>query len=126
MARMKLVATTLFLIGWVGPAICQPSTPQPLGTPDTAKQVAIGSFQWQRRDDDNGIASFVISNNTDKEIDSIELLCWVGDDRTRGTKVMVWPSPGPIPARDMRQFSRVNIGPVGLGQSPACEVADAN
>jgi hypothetical protein len=26
----------------------------------------------------------------------IELLCWAGDDRTRGTKVTVWSSPGPI------------------------------
>lgn len=123
---MRLVATTILVIGWIGPAICQPSTAQAPGTPAVVKHVAIGSIQWLRRDDDNGIASFVISNNTDKEIDSIELLCWAGDDRTRGTKVMVWPSPGPIPPNEKRQFSRVNVGPVGGSSSLTCEVAGAN
>lgn len=120
---MKFIATAVFLMGLVGPAICQPSTPSVLDTTNVAKQVSIGAFQWQKRDDESGIASFVISNNTDKAIDSIELLCWAGDDRARGTRVMVWPSPGPIAPNQVRQFSRVNIGPVGA--SVACEVADA-
>ena len=121
---MKLVATTILVIGWIGPALCQPSTAQAPGTPDAVKNVAIGSFQWLKREDDNGIASFVISNNTDREIDSLELHCWAGDDRTRATKVMVWPSPGPIPPNATRQFSRVNVGPVGVSSSLTCEVAD--
>lgn len=123
---MKLPAAAIYLVGLIGPAICQTSTPPTSGATSVAEQIPISSFQWQKRDDDNGIASFVITNNTDKVIDSIELICWVGDDRTRGTKVMVWPTPGPISAHEARQFSRVNIGPVGLSPSAACEVADAN
>ncbi|QWG16192.1 hypothetical protein KMZ68_14195 [Bradyrhizobium sediminis] len=125
-AEMKFIAAAISLVGLIGPAICQTSTPPAAGAAGIAEQVPISSFQWQRREDDNGIASFKISNNTDKAIDSIELICWVGEDRTGGTKVMVWPSPGPILAHEVRQFSRVNIGPVGSSPSVACEVADAN
>ena len=123
---MRLIAAAIYLVSLIGPAICQTSTPPAPATTSVAEQIPIGSFQWQRRDDDNGIASFVISNNTDKVLTSIELNCWVGDDRTRATKVMVWPSPGPIPAHDVRKFSRVNIGPVGPSPSVTCEVVNAN
>ena len=126
MAQMKLIAAAIYLVGLIGPAIGQTSTAPTSGTPGVAEQIPISSFQWQKREDDNGIASFIISNNTDKVLNSIELICWLGDDRTRGTKVMVWPSPGPISAHEARQFSRVNIGPVGLSPSVACKVADAN
>ena len=123
---MRFIAAPIYLISMIGPAICQSPMPPPAGAGSIAQQIPISSFQWQKREDDNGIASFIITNNTDKVLDSIELNCWAGDDRTRGTKVMVWPSPGPIPAHGVRQFSRVNIGPVGGSPSVACEVADAN
>jgi len=122
---MRLIAAAIYIVGLIEPAICQTSAAPTSGTTSIAMQIPIGSFQWQRRNDD-GIASFVISNNTDKVINSIELSCWVGDDRTRGTKILVWPSPGPIPVHEVRQFSRVNIGPVGSSSSVACEVVDAN
>jgi hypothetical protein len=121
---MRFMAVPIYLTCMIGPAVCQDPTPPPAGA--IAQQIPISSFQWQRREDDNGIASFIVTNNTDKALDAIELLCWTGDDRTRATKVMVWPSPGPIPAHGIRQFSRVNIGPVGGSPSVACEVADTN
>ena len=86
---------------------------------------AIDSFQSFRRGDNYGIASFVLSNNTDKPLTSIELNCWVNDDRAHGTKVLVWPSAGPIRAHDQEKFSNVNIGLVGPNPRAACEVTKA-
>ena len=78
--------------------------------------------QSSTRGDNYGIASFTISNTSDKAINSIELTCWVNDDREHGTKVLVWPSRQSIAAHDQEQFSKVNIGLVGPSARPECEV----
>ncbi|MDA9397708.1 hypothetical protein [Bradyrhizobium sp. CCBAU 45389] len=83
--------------------------------------VKIDSFQATRRADNYGIASFVLSNGTDKKIDSIELTCWMDDDRERATKVLVWANQ-PVPARASYQFKNVNIGVVGPNSRSQCEV----
>src|SRR3989441_11605319 len=105
---MKFIITATYLVGMIGPAICQTSTPRVQAS--ISEQIRIDSFQSSRRGDNYGIASFVISNNTDKALTSIELNCWVNDDRAHGTKVLVWPSAGPIPAHNQEKFSNVNIG----------------
>jgi len=121
---MRLIAAAICLVSSIGPAICQTSTPAaPAGI---SEQVRINSFESRRRDDNYGIASFVISNTTDKALNSIELTCWIDDDRANGTKVLVWPRPGPIPAHNLQQFSNVNIGLIGPSSRTACEVTGAD
>jgi hypothetical protein len=120
---MRFILAAIYLVGSIGPAICQTSTP-----PDQAsisEQIRIDSFQSHRRPDNYGIASFVISNTTDKSLNSIELTCWVDDDRARGTKVLLWPNPRSIPAHEKQKFSNVNIGLVGPSPRAACEVTAA-
>jgi len=120
---MRFIVAAIYLVGLIGPAICQ--TPTPPAQPSITEQIRIDSFQSSRRGDNYGIASFVISNNTDKALTSIELNCWVDDNRAHGTKVLVWPSAGPIPAHDREKFSNVNIGLVGPNPHSACEVTKA-
>jgi hypothetical protein len=120
---MRLIIAAISLVGLTGPAICQTSTPPVQAS--VSEKIRIDSFQSYRRGDNYGIASFVISNNTDKALTSIELNCWVDDDRAHGTKVLVWPSAGPIPAHDREKFSNVNIGLVGPNPHAACEVTKA-
>jgi hypothetical protein len=120
---MRLIVATSCLVGLTGPAICQTSTPPVQAS--ISEQIQIDSFQSSRRGDNYGIASFVISNNTDKALTSIELNCWLNDDRAHGTKVLVWPSAGPIRAHDREKFSNVNIGLVGPNPRAACEVTGA-
>ena len=120
---MRLIIVAIYLVGLIGPAICQTSTPP--AQPSISEQIRIDSFQSSRRGDSYGIASFVISNNTDKALTSIELNCWVDDDRAHATKVLVWPSAGPIPAHEREKFSNVNIGLVGPNPQAACEVTKA-
>ncbi|MBB4369436.1 hypothetical protein GGD63_002224 [Bradyrhizobium sp. cir1] len=86
-----------------------------------AELVKIDSFQTTRRADNYGIASFVLSNGTDQKIDSIELTCWMDDDRERATKVLVWANE-PVPAHASYQFKNVNIGLVGPNSRSQCEV----
>jgi hypothetical protein len=114
---MRLVIGASFLVILIGPAICQTATQASI-----SEQIRIDSFESHRRDDNFGIASFVISNTTDKAINSIELTCWVDDDREHGTKVLAWPSPRSIPAHDQQRFSNVNIGLVGPNSRTKCEV----
>ncbi len=121
---MRLIFAAIYLISMIGPAICQTSTPP--AKPAISEQIRIDSFQTRRRDDNYGIASFVISNTTDKALNSVELTCWVDDDRAHGTKVLVWPSSPSIPAHKQEQFSNVNIGLVGPSAHPECEVTAAN
>ncbi|WP_439374590.1 hypothetical protein [Bradyrhizobium sp. DASA03120] len=83
--------------------------------------VKIDSFQATRRADNYGIASFVLSNGTDKKIDSVELTCWIDDDRERATTVLVWANQ-PVPAHASYQFKNVNIGVVGPNSRSQCEV----
>ena len=121
---MRLIVAAICLASLVGPAICE--TPTPPAQPSISEQVRIDSFQSYRRQDNYGIASFVISNTTDKSLSSIELTCWLGDDREHGTKVLVWPRTRSIPAHEQEQFSNVNIGLVGLTARAKCEVTGAD
>jgi hypothetical protein len=123
---MRLIFAATYLVGLIGPAICQTSTPPPPAQASVSEQIRIGSFQTRRRDDNYGIASFVISNTTDKALNSVELTCWVDDDRAHGTKVLVWPSSPSIPAHAQQQFANVNIGLVGPSARSECEVTAAN
>ena len=120
---MRLIIGGICLVGLVGPGICQTSTPPVQAS--ISEQIRIDSFQSFRRQDNYGIASFVIANNTDKALTSIELNCWVNDDRAHGTKVLVWPNSGPIAAHNQEKFSNVNIGLVGPNPRAACEVTKA-
>ena len=120
---MRLIVAAIFLVGLIGPAICQTSTPP--AQPGITEQIRIDSFESHNRGDNYRIASFVISNTTDKPIKSIELTCWVGDDRAHGTKVLVWPSTPTIPAHEQQKFSKVNIGMVGSSAGSQCEVTGA-
>jgi hypothetical protein len=78
--RCATIATTwrvaaICLAGLIGPAICQTSAP-PV-QPNLREQIRIGSFQSSKRSDNYGIASFVISNVSDKALNPIELTCWL-------------------------------------------------
>lgn len=116
---MKLVVAAVSMAGLIETGLCQTPTPPVQST--IGDQIRIDAFQLRKRDDDYGIASFVIANDTEKQINSIELTCWIDNDRTRGTKVLVWPRPGPIPPHKAQQFSNVNIGQVGNSKAE-CEV----
>jgi hypothetical protein len=120
---MRFIVAAIYLVGSIGPAICQ--TPTPPAQASLSEQIRIDSFQSHKRGDNYGIASFVVFNTTDKALSSVELTCWVDDDRAHGTKVLVWPSSGPIPAHDKQKFSNVNIGLVGSSARAACEVTGA-
>ena len=120
---MRFIAAAIYLVSLAGPVICQ--TSMPAAQASISEQIRIDSFQSSRRGDNYGIASFVVSNNTDKALTSIELNCWVNDDRAHGTKVLVWPSSGRIPAHNQEKFSNVNIGLVGPNPRAACEVTKA-
>ena len=117
---MRFIVPAISLVGLIGPAICQ--TSPPLAQPSIREQIRIDSFQSSKRSDNYGIASFIISNATDKALNSIELTCWANDDREHGTKVLVWPKQQTIPAHDQQQFSNVNIGLVGENSRASCEV----
>ncbi len=123
---MRLILAAIYLVGGIGPAICQTSTPPPPAKASIGEQIRIGSFESHTRGDNYGIASFVISNTTDKALNSVELTCWVDNDRAHGTKVLVWPSSPSIPAHEQQQFSNVNIGLIGQNARAECEVTAAN
>jgi hypothetical protein len=120
---MRLFIGAIWLVSCIGPAICQTSTPGAHGT--ISEQIRVDSFQLDKRADNYGIASFVISNTTDRALNSIQLNCWTDDDREHGTKVLVWPTPRSIPAHEQQKFSKVNIGLVGATSRPQCEVTAA-
>src|SRR4051794_29070537 len=119
---MRLVIGTICWVSSLGAAIGQTATPP--APARIGEQVRVDSFQLEKRADNYGIASFVISNTTDKALNSIELNCWTDDDR-RGTKVLVWPTPRSVPAHEQQKFSKVNIGLVGPNSRPQCEVTAA-
>src|SRR5712664_2301190 len=123
---MRLIFAATYLVGLIGPAICQTSTPPPPAQASISEQIRIDSFQTRRRNDNYGIASFVISNTTDKALNSVELTCWVDDDRAHGTKVLVWPNSRSIPAHEQQRFSDVNIGLAGQTARAECEVTAAD
>src|SRR3954468_1519368 len=105
---MRLIFGAICLVSSIGAAISQSSTPA--AQDRISEQVRVDSFQLEKRADNYGIANFVISNTTDKALNSIELNCWTDDDRDRSTKVLVWPTPRAVPAHDQQKFSKVNIG----------------
>jgi hypothetical protein len=120
---MRLIIAAISLVGLIGPAICQ--TPTPPVQASIGEKIRIDSFESHKRGDNYAVASFVISNTTDRALKSIELTCWVGDDREHGTKVLVWPSTPTIPAHEQQKFSNVNIGVVGANARSECEVTGA-
>ena len=120
---MRLMFGALCLISFTGAAVGESSTPP--GQSSIRDQVQVSSFQANRRDDNYGIASFVISNTTDRALSSIELNCWIDDERERATKVMVWPTPRSIAAHEQQKFSNVNIGLIGPKSRTQCEVTAA-
>ncbi|QOZ46509.1 hypothetical protein XH89_25840 [Bradyrhizobium sp. CCBAU 53340] len=104
----------------VGAAAAQGAQP-PAARTDLSELVKIDSFQATRRADNYGIASFVLSNGTEKKIDSVELTCWMDGDRERATTVLVWANQ-PVPAHASYEFKNVNIGVVGPNSRSECEV----
>ncbi|MDN5005320.1 hypothetical protein ACFQZO_31150 [Bradyrhizobium sp. GCM10027634] len=104
----------------VGAAAAQGAQPPAVRT-DLSELVKIDSFQATRRADNYGIASFVLSNGTEKKIDSVELTCWMDGDRERATTVLVWANQ-PVPAHASYAFKNVNIGVVGPNSRSECEV----
>ncbi|UWU74028.1 hypothetical protein N2603_28695 [Bradyrhizobium huanghuaihaiense] len=114
------IVCSVALCAVIDAAAAQDTRP-PAGQSGLGELVKIDSFQTTRRADNYGIASFVLSNGTDKKIDSVELTCWMDDDRERATKVLVWANQ-PVPARASYQFKNVNIGVVGPNSRSQCEV----
>src|SRR5215216_2525116 len=104
---MRLIIAAICLLGSIGPAMSQTSTPG--GHVRVSEQIRVDSFQLEKRADNYGVANFVISNTTDRALNSIELNCWMDDDREHGTKVLVWPTSRSIPAHEQQKFSKVNI-----------------
>src|SRR3954468_6753074 len=117
---MRLIIGAICLVSSIGAASSQ--TSRPAAHARISEQIRVDSFQLEKRADSYGIASFVIANTTDRALNSIELNCWMDDDREHGTKVLVWPTPRSIPAHEQQKFSKVNIGLVGPTSSPRCEV----
>lgn len=118
---MRFILVVSYLVSSSAGALCQtPAATAP--KPTLSEAIRIEAFQSRKRADSYGIASFAISNGTDKPVNSIELMCWLDDDRAHATKVLIWPSQGAISAHATQQFSNVNIGLTGDGRS-TCEVA---
>ncbi|WP_439392985.1 hypothetical protein ACRQ5Q_27380 [Bradyrhizobium sp. PMVTL-01] len=114
------IVCSMSLCALIDAAAAQDTRPT-AARPGLAELVKIESFQTTRRADNYGIASFVLSNGTDKKIDSVELTCWMDDDRDRATTVLVWANQ-PVPAHASYQFKNVNIGVVGPNSRSQCEV----
>jgi hypothetical protein len=108
------------LCALVGAAAAQGAQP-PVAQSGLGELVKINSFQTTRRPDHYGIASFVLSNGTDKKIESVELTCWMDGDRERATTVLVWANQ-PVPAHASYEFKNVNIGVIGPNSRSECEV----
>ena len=67
----------ILLVGSIEQAACQaPTPPVKAGISD---QVRIDSFETRKQDDNNGIASFAIANETEKLINSLQLTCWINN-----------------------------------------------
>jgi hypothetical protein len=122
---MRSIAAGILLASLCAPALGQsPATTGNLPRAEAVSEhIRVQSFELRRREDNYGIANFELVNDTDKTLNSIELFCWLNGDRARGTRVLVWPSPHPVPAHQQQRFSNVNIGLVGLNPRGECEVA---
>src|SRR5258708_24773369 len=108
---MRPMIAAICSVGLIGPAICQTSTIPVQAS--VSEKIRIDSFESHNRGDNYRLASFVISNTTDKPLKYIELNFWVGDDRAHGTKELMWPSTPTIPAHEHQKFSNVNIRGTG-------------
>lgn len=119
---MRLILVVSYLVSLSTTALGQipAATEQKLTLSDV---VRIEAFESHKRSDSYGIASFAISNGTDKPVNSIELMCWLDDDRAHGTRVLIWPKQGAIPAHGSQEFSNVNIGRAAGNARSTCEVA---
>lgn len=120
---MRLIAAGILLASLNAPAFCQSPSMAASSGEGVGEHIRVQSFELRRREDNYGIATFEIVNDTDKTLNSIELFCWLNGDRGRGTKVLVWPSPNPVAAHQQQRFSNVNIGLVGANPRGECEVA---
>jgi hypothetical protein len=124
---MRFVVAAVSIASLIEAGRCQAPAPPVQPTPpvqnDIRDQIRIDEFQLRKRDDDYGIASFVIANNTEKPVHSLELNCWINDDRARGSTVLVWPK-GQIPPHKAEKFTNVNIG-LGGNSRAECEVSAA-
>src|SRR5438045_8220349 len=117
---MRLIIGAVCLLSSIGAATSQTSTPA--AHVRISEQIRVDSFQLEKRADSYGIANFVISNTTERAVNSIELNCWMDDDREHGTKVLVWRTPRMIPAHEQQKFSQENIDLDGMNSSQQCEV----
>ncbi len=113
-----------FLAAVVSPAFSQNAAP-PAEVIEVAKPIRIDLFQWHRTDDDHGIASFVITNNSDQSLSTVELSCWVDGDTTHSKSIKVRARARPIGTHSLQQFSDVDLGFLGPARTAQCEVAGA-
>jgi len=120
---------TSFLAVAIWEAVVSPSFSQNAAPPaeviEVAKPIRIDLFKWQRTDDDHGIASFVITNNTDQSLSTVELRCWVDGDASHSKSIKVQARARPIGPHALQQFSDVDIGYLGPARTAQCEVAGA-
>jgi hypothetical protein len=123
-ARSRDFIAVAFLATVVGPAFSQNAAP-PAEVIEVATPVRIDLFQWQRTHDDHGIASFVITNNSDQPLSTVELSCWVDGDTTHSKSIKVRTRARPIATHSLQQFSDVDLGFLGPARTAQCEVAGA-
>jgi len=114
-----------FLAAMVSSAFSQNAAP-PAEVIEMAKPIRIDLFQWRRTADDHGIASFVITNNSDQSLNTVELRCWVDGDTAKSKSIKVRARARPIGSHSLQQFSDVDIGYLGPARTAQCEVAGAD
>src|SRR6266404_8641449 len=122
--RMKSTAlptgfmAVAFLAAVVSPAFSQNAAP-PAEVIEVAKPIRIDLFQWRRTADDHGIASFMITNNSDQSLNTVELRCWVDGDVSHSRSIKARARP--IEPHGMQQFSDVDLGYLGPAGTAQCE-----
>src|SRR5438132_1568870 len=79
-----------------------------------------------RTADDHGIASFVITNNSDQSLNTVELRCWVDGDASHSRSIKVRARARSVAPHGMQQFSDVDLGYLGPARTAQCEVAGAD
>jgi hypothetical protein len=122
--RPTVFVAVTFLVAMVSSAFSQNLSP-PAEAIKVAPPIRVDLFDWQRTDDDHAIASFVITNNTDKPLDSVALRCWVDADIAHSKSITVQARGRPIGAHSLQQFSDVDLGFIGPARTAQCDVAGA-
>ena len=122
---IDFIIAVAFLAAVVSSASSQKAAP-PAEVIEVAKPIRIDLFQWRRTADDHGIASFVITNNSDQSLNTVELRCWVGGDASHSRSIKVRARTRPIGPHGMQQFSDVDLGYLGPARTAQCEVAGAD